>query len=84
MIDGTQEYESLLQQRHSKVLIRELGDAPDGKLTKLVFRGNVLSKGSLSAPKWMNFWKISEQPLTPRPFIGKNVAIFSEILDDQH
>ena len=36
-------------------------------------------KGSLSLPKRMNFRKNSKRPLTPpRPFFGKNVAIFSK------
>ena len=34
-------------------------------------------KGRLSLPKLMNFQKIFERPLTPSPFFGKNVAIFS-------
>ena len=36
------------------------------------------SKGRLSVPISMNFWKSSKRPLTPLlpPFFGKNVAIF--------
>ena len=34
------------------------------------------SKGSLRSAKRMNFWKISERPLTPAPF-SENILQFS-------
>ena len=35
------------------------------------------AKGRLSVPLSINFWKSSKRPLPPpRPFFGKNVAIF--------